>query len=121
MTTKLRAKQENKPGRIYISGPISYNPRHARGMFASVESFLRRSGYNDIINPEKTLRELAKTMSHAELMHICRSFVEVSDTVVLFGDWEESLGASMEAGMALALGKDVFVLSDDGTMTVLDY
>lgn len=119
--TRLRSRHERKLGRIYISGPISYNPTHARGCFASVESFLRRSGYEDIINPEKTLRELARTMSHEELMRICRTFVELCDTVVLIDGWEKSLGASMEAGMALALGKDVYVLNENGTMTVLNY
>lgn len=117
----MQYRRMGKTDRIYISGPISRDPVKARHNFARVERWLRWNKYDDVINPEKMLREHARTMTHGELLHICRSLVETSDVVLLLEGWKESTGASMEAGMALALGRLVLEIREDGTLHELNY
>lgn len=117
----MQYRRLKKKDRIYISGPISRDPAKARSGFARVERWLRWNGQDSIINPEKLLREQARTMSHGELLHICRSLVETSDVVLLLEDWRSSTGACMEAGMALALHKLVLEIREDGTLRELNY
>ena len=66
----MQYRRLKKKDRIYISGPITRDPVKARSSFARVERWLRWNGQDSIINPEKLLREQARTMSHGELLHV---------------------------------------------------
>ncbi len=85
--------------RIYISGPITGNP-NARRDFGRAERELRWEGHDDIVNPEALLRGLR--MTHDEYLHVCQSFLEVSDVMILLPGWRDSKGACLEIGIALA-------------------
>lgn len=99
--------------RVYISGPITNTrPGEARQKFADAETFLRGRGY-DTINPEKCLRSL--TLKHDEYLTICYPMLNLCDAILLLRGWRSSVGACIELGMAMALGKRIYEIDERGT------
>jgi len=104
--------------RVYLSGPISADPDAARESFAETEQALRLSGFLQIVNPEERLRGLS--MTHGEILRVCRELLRCCDVLVLHGDWRKSPGACMEIGMAMVLGLTI-VEFDGSDLRALDY
>lgn len=98
--------------RVYISGPITNTrPGEARQNFADAADFLRARGYEPI-NPEEALRSL--TLEHDEYLTICFPMLSLCDAILLLRGWRTSVGACVELGMALALGKRVYEIDKRG-------
>lgn len=90
--------------RIYISGPITGVENYMEN-FQRAEEFLRdRYPWAKVVNPAKLNREMAKQFSHGELMKMSLSELSLCDTIYMIEGWENSAGANMEAGYAIAEG-----------------
>ena len=90
--------------KIYISGAISNNPNYKED-FERAEKKLKADGY-EVINP--TMVELPPSCTHADYMKVDFALLDLSDGIYLLSNYEQSKGACMEYGYALA--KDKIIL-----------
>ena len=118
---ELEDIEESYPkGKIYLSGPISYNPSEARGIFDRAEIDLRGQGW-DVINPFSLNHKLAIEMEsevnifseekvHKEYMRICVDALLVSDcdNIIMLDKWQESEGANIELFLALKYQYNIY-------------
>lgn len=97
--------------RIYISGPITgINPAHAQTSFLRAAEILQAKGISSI-NPEESLRNVV--LEHDEYLRINLAMLRLCDGILLLPDYEQSRGALMELGMAMALDKEIYLLEGD--------
>jgi hypothetical protein len=94
--------------RIYISGPITGTP-DAQTRFGDAEERLHEAGYTKIINPQQVAKEADTdgSMRHEEYMHLSFALIDLCDAVYMMRDWQQSKGACMECGYALAKRKRI--------------
>ena len=95
---------------IYISGKITGDPNF-REKFQKAEDFIRECYPNqEVINPAKIT--LPECCGWEDYMDVCLMLLDKADTLYLLEDWQESRGAYVEYGYALA--KDMIVLGNTG-------
>ena len=100
------APENAKKGRIYISGAISGRPiEEARAQFQETEDRLQAEGW-ETVNPLKNgLPEHAPWSAH---MAVDILSLLGCDALFLLPGWEESQGATIEAGVARLTGKSIY-------------
>jgi hypothetical protein len=81
---------------IFLSGPVTYNPRKARRIFKRAERKLRRRGHV-VLNP--TI--LPDGMEWQQYMNISLTMLAEADGILLLPGWAKSPGANLEAKVAL--------------------
>lgn len=97
--------------RIYISGPITdIPPAHAQASFLQAAEILQKKGISSI-NPEESLRNVI--LEHDEYLRINLAMLRLCDGILLLPGYEQSRGALMELGMAMALDKEIYLLEGD--------
>lgn len=97
--------------RIYISGPITdVAPAHAQASFLRAAEILQKKGISSI-NPEESLRNVI--LEHDEYLRINLAMLRLCDGILLLPGYEQSRGALMELGMAMALDKEIYLLDGD--------
>ena len=95
--------------KIYISGAISNNPNYIDD-FERAEDYLQREYPNaEIINPALVNSHLPKSTTHEQYMRMSFCMLDMCDSVYFISGYENSKGACMEYGYALA--KDKIILS----------
>lgn len=97
----------------YISGPMSGYPDCNRGAFDAAAKLLRERGY-EVCNPTEFDEEQGRPWAEY-LRSDIRALMDCYGVITLPG-WQESRGASLEVGIAHALGMRVLPLSMALTM-----
>jgi len=93
--------------KIYISGSISNNPNFKED-FERAEDYLRREYPNaDVINPALVNSHLPKSTTHEEYMRMSFCMLDMCDSIYMLSNYEQSKGACMEYGYALAKNKAI--------------
>lgn len=90
--------------KIYISGAITNNQNYKED-FERAEKQLKYDGY-EVINP--TMVELPQSCTHADYMKVDFALLDLADGIYLLNNYEQSKGACMEYGYALA--KDMIIM-----------
>lgn len=95
--------------KIYIAGKVTgLKPTEYGLKFGYTASKLRKRGHS-IINPVPMLSDVFwGEFSHADLMHICYSAIDVCDAVYMLKNWTDSRGAKLEHEYALKNGKKIY-------------
>lgn len=94
--------------RFYISGPITgLPPDKAAHAFEDAEKVLVQGGHS-YINPERCLRGVE--LDHDSYLPINLAMLRQCTAIIMLDGWRQSVGACMELGMAMALGRRVFYL-----------
>lgn len=92
---------------LFISGKVTgvenYQEKFDRG-----RAFFESLGYH-VMTPALLPPE---GWTHEEYMRVCKSMLEVCDTVLFLPGWEDSPGAREEMKTAELLGKHIVILSD---------
>lgn len=96
--------------RIYISGPITKDPDY-KIKFARARETLQTDGQT-VIDPSELDIVLPADARHEEYMRVCLKLLDMADAVYLLPGWENSHGASVEYGYALAQDK-IILFQDD--------
>jgi nucleoside 2-deoxyribosyltransferase len=124
-----------KNPRLYIAGPMTGYAYFNFPLFHTIARYLRKRGYKvsnpaekesdqhglpdmSLIPPEwGGSNQLSSPGSiRTEDFHM----VLQADAVVALPEWEQSWGAKLEVAVALACGKPVFVIDEDGGLRVLE-
>lgn len=93
--------------KIYISGSISNNPNYKED-FERAEDYLQREYPSaEIINPALVNSFLPKSTTHEQYMRMSFCMLDMCDSVYFISGYENSKGACMELGYALAKGKTI--------------
>lgn len=91
--------------RIYISGAITGIPNF-KEIFDKAEKELNNLYPNaEIINP--TMIVLPQTCTHEDYMRIDFLLLDLADAIYMLKGWENSKGACMEYGFAIAKHKEI--------------
>jgi nucleoside 2-deoxyribosyltransferase len=93
---------------VFLSGKINGNPNYKED-FLQAEQFLEQMGYM-VINPAR-IDEVAKDLSKEQIMRICYSLIDLSDSIFMIRGWNNSKGANAELSYAKSLGKKVMYQS----------
>ena len=97
--------------KIYISGAITSNPNYKED-FERAEDYLQREYPNaEIINPALVNSNLPKSTTHEEYMRMSFCMLDMADSIYMLSNYENSKGACMEYGYALA--KDKIILFEN--------
>ena len=97
--------------KIYISGAITNNPNYKED-FERAEDYLQKEFPNaEIINPALVNSFLPKSTTHEEYMRMSFCMLDMCDSVYFISGYENSKGACMEYGYALA--KDKIILFEN--------
>lgn len=92
--------------RIYISGPITNVPNF-KIHFDEAEKYLKKQFPDaEVINP--TMIVLPESCTHEDYMKIDFMLLDLADAIYMIKGWENSKGACMEYGYAMA--KDLMIL-----------
>ena len=96
--------------KIYISGAITNNPNYKED-FERAEDYLQREYPSaDIINPALVNSFLPKSTTHEEYMRMSFCMLDMADSIYMLSNYENSKGACMEYGYALA--KDMIIIHE---------
>ncbi|MGI6078045.1 MAG: DUF4406 domain-containing protein [Bacteroidales bacterium] len=83
--------------KVYIAGKVTGIERQVvENNFARAEKFLKTKGY-EVVNP---LKIVDPDLSWQDAMDVCLAELETCDAIYMLGDWQDSLGAKMEAELA---------------------
>lgn len=115
--------------RVYISGPISSNPKHEL-WFDAVERYLWATGrYNQVYNPDKIGSawetehpfDVSLTAEQIRIKRLERDarFLERCGHIVFMPDWDRATGCIAEYTAALALHLNMIFLSDKDMADIL--
>lgn len=96
--------------RIYIAGKITGTDDFME-RFADCEKRLTGQGFS-VVNPAAVNNAFPKDATHGEYMRISLVLLDMCDGIYMMQGWEDSPGASMEYGYALAAGK--IIIQEDG-------
>lgn len=93
--------------KIYISGAITNNPNYKED-FERAEDYLQREYPSaEIINPALVNSFLPKSTTHEQYMRMSFCMLDMADSIYMLSNYENSKGACMELGYALAKGKTI--------------
>ena len=92
--------------KIYISGAIS-NTDDYMERFAKAEKELTEQGYS-VVNPAKVNAQLPEDTTYDEYMKMCFCMLDMADSIYMLSNYENSKGACMEYGYAMA--KDMIIM-----------
>lgn len=93
--------------KIYISGAITNNPNYKED-FERAEDYLQREYPKaEIINPALVNSYLPKSTTHEEYMRMSFCMLDMCDSIYMLSNYENSKGACMEYGYALAKHKAI--------------
>lgn len=81
-----------------------------RPVFCGRRKFYKKKGISSI-NPEESLRNVI--LEHDEYLRINLAMLRLCDGILLLPGYEQSRGALMELGMAMALNKEIYLLDGD--------
>jgi nucleoside 2-deoxyribosyltransferase len=105
---------------VYVAGPMRGFPRYNFDAFESAEQSLAARGFNVIsphrldlqvgFNPDQSLDANGFSIEDAVRRDV--EAMIASDALVLLPGWEQSIGANAERGIALWLGKPVYLLEE---------
>ena len=91
--------------RVYISGKITGTDDYIE-RFQEAEKRINDLIDVDVINPAKICSMIPKdAFTHNEYMELCMLLLSKCDYIYLMKGWEESAGANMEYGYAVAADK----------------
>ena len=96
--------------RLYISGPITGIENYRR-IFQGAKDALLAKGY-DVVNPAELTEVIGDSFSYDEILAIDLDLLARCDAVVQLPGWENSRGANVEYGYALAADKIIIKLED---------
>lgn len=96
--------------RLYISGPITGVKNYKR-IFQGAKDALTAKGY-DVVNPAELTDVIGDSFSYDEILVIDLVLLSRCDAMVQLPGWEESRGANIEYGYALAADKIIIKLED---------
>lgn len=93
--------------KIYISGPMTGIEDFNREAFMKAEWNLMEMGYSqeEIVNPARF--PFREDGDYNIMLEICLAMMRDCKTIYMLDGWEESKGACMELGFALAKGMEV--------------
>lgn len=94
--------------RIYISGPITNVPDYKDKFTKAEEKIKEEFPEAEIINP--TMVELPESCTHDDYMKIDFMLLDLADAIFMMQGWDNSKGACMEYGYAMA--KDLIILTE---------
>ena len=94
--------------KIYISGAIS-NTDNYMERFAKAEKELTDKGWY-VVNPAKVNAQLPEDTTYEEYMKMCFCMLDMADSIYMLSNYENSKGACMEYGYALA--KDMIIMHE---------
>ena len=94
--------------KIYLAGKITGDPNY-KEKFGRVAGDLRRKGYS-VMNPAA----LPDGFDYEDYMRVCTAMIDVCEAVCFMPDWKDSYGAKYEYGHAIAAGKRVVFLNEQG-------
>lgn len=106
-----KKKQISKNDTIFISGPITNEPKY-RENFKKAKKHLKELGYKNIINPVKLADILPASIGYDEFLNIDLSVLAACDTIYALSNWEKSNGASTEMKFAEEHGLNI-IFEDD--------
>lgn len=103
--------------KIYISGPITNNPRY-KEQFAEAEQEITAKGHEAVnpVNLQKVLNPL--TTSWDDYMALCRPLVRICDAIYMLDGWQSSQGAQIEFYDAWGYDMTIFRTLDEITEAV---
>lgn len=96
--------------RLYISGPITGVKNYKR-IFQGAKDALTAKGY-DVVNPAELTEVIGDSFTYDEILAIDLDLLARCDAVVQLPGWENSRGANIEYGYALAADKIIIKLED---------
>lgn len=96
--------------RLYISGPITGVKNYKR-IFQGAKDALTAKGY-DVVNPAELTDVIGDGFSYDEILVIDLVLLSRCDAMVQLPGWEDSRGANIEYGYALAADKIIIKLED---------
>lgn len=96
--------------RLYISGPITGVKNYKR-IFQRAKDALTAKGY-DVVNPAELTEVIGDSFTYDEILAIDLDLLARCDAVVQLPGWENSRGANVEHGYALAADKIIIKLED---------
>lgn len=95
----------NNKMRVYISGKITGTDDYIE-RFQEAEKRINDLMDVDVINPAKICSMIPKdAFTYNEYMELCMLLLSKCDYIYLMKGWEESAGANMEYGYAVAADK----------------
>ena len=88
--------------KIYISGAITNNKNYKED-FERAEDYLQIEYPSaEIINPALVNSFLPKSTTYEEYMKMCFCMLDMCDSIYMLSNYEQSKGACMEYGYAMA-------------------
>ena len=96
---------------VYLSGKITGNPNFV-SEFNHYEQLLKDMGH-EVINPAKVSSGLPESFTHSEYMAVDLPLIDKCHAVAFMPNWEDSLGASIEMGYAIARGKAIMEMETE--------
>lgn len=94
--------------RLYISGPITGVKNYKR-IFQGAKDAMQAMGY-DVVNPAELIEVIGTSFSYDEILSIDLDLLHRCNILVQLPGWEESRGANIEYGYALAADKIILPL-----------
>ena len=88
---------------VYIAGKMRGLPNYGRENFANAEKKLKDAGLL-VLNPAT----LPIGMEDSKYLPICLAMLDASDAIYLLNNWNDSVGAKVEAAYAKAQGKVIW-------------
>ena len=100
---------DNKPSKVFISGPMTGYDDYNRKAFIAMEMSLKELGYS-VFNP--AWLKFDENWDHDSIMKIDISALEQCDAIVMLKGWGQSKGSKMEYSFAVKNRKIVMEESD---------
>ena len=100
--------------KIYVSGPMSGKPEFNKAAFEEAATVLKQLGHHPVTPFDLDVVEPVKFHDWTENMKRDIKYLPSFDAVLLMDDWDESKGATIEAGIAQVLSIPLFKFDDEG-------
>ncbi len=101
--------------KLYLAGKITGDLFYKQ-KFGRIAGILRKQGYS-IMNPAV----LPDGYDYEDYIKVCTVMIDVNEGVAFMPDWTDSPGAKYEMGHAVATGKEIIFLDDEGNIQASGY